>query len=94
MLDGLAWCDKLPIRKNTLTLRPSISDTDPQVSRIICRFSKLVGLEWTNTRKKSSEFAFLVVVRAGCNMYEEFLKEFVFVSDGNFSAVPIITRIS
>jgi hypothetical protein len=58
--------DVFPRRNKTLIFLPSIFFTDPQVSRIACLRSKLLGCECTRTRKKKLDLALHCKVLLGC----------------------------
>ena len=58
--------DVFPRRNKTLIFLPSIFFTDPQVSRITCLRSKLLGCECTRTRKNKLDFELHCKVLLGC----------------------------
>ena len=64
--------EEFPMRKTTFILRPAISETDPHVSRMIFRRSKLLGLEWISTKKNKLDFSLHIVVESfGCRIISD-----------------------
>ena len=58
--------DVFPRRNKTLIFLPSIFFTDPQVSRIACLRSKLLGCECTRTRKNKLDLVLHCKGLLGC----------------------------
>ena len=58
--------DVFPRRNKTLIFLPSIFFTDPQVSRIVCLRSKLLGCECTRTRKNKLDLVLHCKGLLGC----------------------------